>query len=75
MRHVTKGGSSMAGERASCRIAEDDGSVARERDPRTIEVAGGTNEMQRNTIGERVLGLLREPSSDNRKTFEEAPFP
>jgi len=38
---------------------------------RFMAIAGGTAQMQRNTIGERVLGLAREPSFDRTKPFRE----
>jgi alkylation response protein AidB-like acyl-CoA dehydrogenase len=38
---------------------------------RIMSIAGGTNEMQRNGIAERALGLPREPSFDTNKPFNQ----
>ena len=38
---------------------------------RSISIAGGTNEMQRNIVSERLLGMPREPASDRDVPFNE----
>ncbi|WP_214402232.1 acyl-CoA dehydrogenase family protein [Pseudonocardia lacus] len=38
---------------------------------RTISIAGGTNEMQRNIVSERLLGMPREASDDRTVPFRE----
>jgi alkylation response protein AidB-like acyl-CoA dehydrogenase len=38
---------------------------------RSISIAGGTNEMQRNIVSERLLDMPREPSSDRDVPFNE----
>ncbi|MEX1007771.1 MAG: acyl-CoA dehydrogenase family protein [Acidimicrobiia bacterium] len=38
---------------------------------RIMSIAGGSNQIQRNLIGERLLGLPREPSFDTDKPFNE----
>ena len=36
---------------------------------RIMSIAGGSNQIQRNIISERILGLPREPSVDSDKPF------
>jgi alkylation response protein AidB-like acyl-CoA dehydrogenase len=41
---------------------------------RSLHIGGGTDEVQKNVIGERILGLPREPDEDRGKPFSQTRF-
>lgn len=38
---------------------------------RSLSIRGGTNEIERNIVGERALGLLPEPRVDKDRPFDQ----
>jgi alkylation response protein AidB-like acyl-CoA dehydrogenase len=62
------GGSAMTWEAGDAQGAETSLTYL---NGRAASIAGGTNEMQRNSIAERALGMPREPSFDTTRPFSD----
>jgi alkylation response protein AidB-like acyl-CoA dehydrogenase len=72
--HSTEAGVDLAGPAGIAWDADDPNGDARAKamlQSRSYSIAGGTNEIQRNNTGDRVLGLPREPSVDRGIPFRE----
>jgi alkylation response protein AidB-like acyl-CoA dehydrogenase len=69
-------GLALAGSSGVAWLREDDAAKAWSLaflTARSFSIAGGTTEVQRNNVAERVLGLPREPSLDRDVPFNEVP--